>query len=104
MDKKTLKPRIRFANFTDAWEQRKLSEIADIVGGGTPSTQIPEYWDGNINWYAPAEMEGQIYAKSSLRKITLLGLQNSSATLLPAKRTILFTSRAGIGKMAILQT
>ena len=49
-------------------------------------------------------MEGQIYAKSSLRKITLLGLQNSSATLLPAKRTILFTSRAGIGKMAILQT
>ena len=74
------------------------------MGGGTPSTQIPAYWGGEIDWYAPAEMEGQIYAKGSQKRITSLGLQNSSATLLPAGRTILFTSRAGIGKMAILQT
>lgn len=96
-------PEIRFAGFTDAWEQRKLSEIADIIGGGTPSTNNPEYWDGNIDWYAPAEMEGQRYAIGSVKKITELGLQKSSATILPAGRTVLFTSRAGIGKMALLQ-
>ena len=80
-----------------------MSEIADIVGGGTPSTSNPEYWDGDIDWYAPAEMEGQRYAVGSVKKITELGLQKSSAKILPAGRTILFTSRAGIGKMAILR-
>ena len=85
------------------WEQRKLSDLAEIVGGGTPDTNNSAYWDGDIDWYAPAEMEGQRYAKGSVRKITELGLQKSSAKILPAHRTVLFTSRAGIGKMAILQ-
>ena len=88
---------------TFSWEQRKVNEIADIVGGGTPSTHNPSYWDGDINWYAPAEMEGKRYAVTSERKITQAGLSNSSAKILPAGRTILFTSRAGIGKVAILQ-
>ena len=88
---------------TLSWEQRKLSELAEIVGGGTPDTNNSAYWDGDIDWYAPAEMEGQRYAVSSVRKITELGLQKSSAKMLPAHRTVLFTSRAGIGKMAILQ-
>ena len=96
-------PEIRFSGFTDPWEQRKLSELAEIVGGGTPDTNNSAYWDGDIDWYAPAEMEGQRYAVSSVRKITELGLQKSSAKMLPAHRTVLFTSRAGIGKMAILQ-
>ena len=96
-------PEIRFAGFTNPWEQRKLSDLAEIVGGGTPDTNNSAYWDGDIDWYAPAEMEGQRYAKGSVRKITELGLQKSSAKILPAHRTVLFTSRAGIGKMAILQ-
>ena len=96
-------PAIRFAGFTDPWEQRKLNQIADIIGGGTPSTSNPDYWDGEIDWYAPAEIGGQIYADGSIKKITELGLQKSSATVLPANRTILFTSRAGIGKTAILR-
>ena len=89
--------------FSISWEQCKVNQIADIIGGGTPSTQTSEFWDGDIDWYAPAEMEGKIYANGSERKITKLGLQKSSAKLLPAYKTILFTSRAGIGKMAILQ-
>lgn len=97
------KPEIRFEGFTDDWEQRKLSEVAEIVGGGTPSTNIPEYWDGNIDWYAPAEINDQIYVDSSERKITKLGLEKSSAKILPADKTVLFTSRAGIGKTAILR-
>ena len=96
-------PAIRFAGFTDAWEQRKLGEIAEIIGGGTPDTNNAAYWDGDIDWYAPAEMEGKRYATESTRRITELGLQHSSARMLPAGRTVLFTSRAGIGKMAILQ-
>lgn len=94
-------PEIRFKGFTDLWEQRKLGDVADIVGGGTPSTNNPNYWDGDIDWYAPAEIAGQIYFDSSQRKITEQGYENSSAKMLPPG-TVLFTSRAGIGKTAIL--
>ena len=94
-------PEIRFKGFTDPWEQRKLGDVADIVGGGTPSTNNPNYWDGDIDWYAPAEIAGQIYFDSSQRKITEQGYENSSAKMLPPG-TVLFTSRAGIGKTAIL--
>ena len=94
-------PEIRFKGFTDPWEQRKLGDIADIVGGGTPSTGNQSYWDGDIDWYAPAEIADQIYANSSQKKITSLGYENSSAKMLPPG-TVLFTSRAGIGKTAIL--
>ena len=94
-------PEIRFKGFTDPWEQRKLGEVADIVGGGTPNTAISEYWDGDIDWYAPSEIADQIYVSSSKRKITKKGFDNSSAKMLPVG-TVLFTSRAGIGKTAIL--
>ena len=95
------KPSIRFKGFTDTWEQRKLGELCEIVGGGTPSTSISEYWDGSIDWYAPAEISDQIYLSSSQRKITEEGFNHSSARMLPIG-TVLFTSRAGIGKTAIL--
>lgn len=75
--------------------------MAEIVGGGTPSTNVSEYWDGNINWYTPAEISDQIYLESSQRKITEEGYSSCSAKMLPVG-TVLFTSRAGIGKTAIL--
>lgn len=95
------KPKIRFKGYTEVWEQRKLGEIAEIVGGGTPNTNVDAYWDGDIDWYAPAEIGEQIYLKSSQRKITKEGLNKSSAKILPIG-AVLFTSRAGIGKTAIL--
>ena len=94
-------PTIRFKGFTDDWEQRKLGEVAEIVGGGTPSTKVKEYWDGDINWYSPVEIGNSIYASGSVKRITKLGLEKSSAKILP-KGTVLFTSRAGIGNTAIL--
>nr|WP_286011690.1 restriction endonuclease subunit S [Enterococcus italicus] len=94
-------PEIRFACFTDAWEERKLGELSNIVGGGTPSTSNPEYWDGDIDWYAPAEIGEQSYVSKSKKTITELGLKKSSARILPVG-TVLFTSRAGIGNTAIL--
>lgn len=96
------KPKIRFEGFADDWEQRKLGDVADIVGGGTPSTNKADYWDGDIDWYTPAEIGDVIYIESSKRKITEDGLNNSSAKMLPIG-SVLFTSRAGIGKMAILR-
>ena len=99
-NKKT--PKLRFKGFTDDWEQRKLGDVAIITGGGTPSTNVPEYWNGDIDWYSPVEIGKNRYVSKSTRKITKLGLEKSSAKLLPIG-TVLFTSRAGIGNTAILQ-
>jgi type I restriction enzyme S subunit len=95
------KPEIRFSGFAGAWEQRKLGQVADLIGGGTPSTNNSAYWGGDIDWYAPTEIGEQILVAGSQRKITELGLQKSSAKILPVG-TVLFTSRAGIGNTAIL--
>ena len=94
-------PELRFKGFTNDWEERKLGELSNIVGGGTPSTSNPEYWDGDIDWYAPAEIGEQSYVSKSKKTITELGLKKSSARILPVG-TVLFTSRAGIGNTAIL--
>lgn len=96
-------PELRFPGFTEAWEQRKLKDVAEIVGGGTPSTSVPAYWNGSIDWYSPTEIGQENFAKGSKRKISNEGLNNSSAKLLPAHKTILFTSRATIGEAAILE-
>ena len=84
------------------WEVKKIGDLADVVGGGTPGTQILEYWNGNINWFTPTEIGDRKYAYFSKRKITSIGLQNSSAKTLN-KGTILMTSRASIGDLAILK-
>lgn len=97
-----LVPEIRFKGFDKKWEKKQLNSICDIVGGGTPNTSNPEYWDGQIDWFSPTEIGENPYANMSQRKITQSGLESSSAIILPANKTVLFTSRAGIGKMAIL--
>lgn len=84
------------------WEAYKLKDVANIVGGGTPNTKVNEYWNGDINWYSPIEIGSQIYIYESKKKISKLGLEKSSAKILPIG-TILFTSRAGLGKTAILK-
>lgn len=99
----TLFPRWSLPIWITAWEQRKLGDVATIVGGGTPSTNNDAYWDGDIDWYSPAELGERVYADRSARRITQAGYDSCSATLLPAGKTILFTSRAGIGNTAILR-
>src|SRR5699024_2622393 len=98
-----LVPKLRFKGFSEDWEQEKLSNVANIVGGGTPSTKESSYWNGDINWFTPNEIGDSKYVKDSLRRITEKGLNNSSAQLLPANKTILFTSRATIGTIGILE-
>ncbi len=95
-------PEIRFKGFEGDWERKKLGEVVEIIGGGTPDTTNPAYWNGDIDWYSPTEIGENAYANGSVKKITPLGLQKSSAQILPANKTVLFTSRASIGDMAIL--
>ncbi|MGT3668872.1 restriction endonuclease subunit S [Staphylococcus aureus] len=83
------------------WEEKQLGEVAEIIGGGPPSTKNKLYWNGEINWFSPIEIGNKTYVYSSQKKITEEGLRKSSAKILPVG-TILFTSRAGIGKTAIL--
>jgi type I restriction enzyme, S subunit len=85
----------------DDWVVKKLGEVAEIVGGGTPSTLISNYWNGDINWFTPTEIGINKYTYESIRKISKDGLKNCSGRILP-KGTILLTTRAGIGDLSIL--
>lgn len=61
-------PEIRLNGFEGEWECRKLDEIVDIIGGGTPDTKNEEYWNGEINWFSPTEVGKSIYLDSSEKK------------------------------------
>jgi len=88
--------------FEGEWEEVSVGSLGKIYSGGTPSTSNTEYWDGDINWITPTDITKQDsrYINSSLRKITLEGLENSSAKLVPAG-SLLICTRATIGAMAI---
>ncbi|MBN2776526.1 MAG: restriction endonuclease subunit S [Bacteroidales bacterium] len=84
------------------WKTYKLGEIAEIVGGGTPSTKESSYWNGAISWITPKDLSNynSKYIGYGERNITDLGLEKSSAKILP-KNTVLLTSRAPVGYLAI---
>lgn len=79
-----------------------IGDIGTVVGGGTPSTKIPEYWNGDIPWISPKDLSthSKVFTKIGSKNITEQGLKKSSAKLLP-KETILFSSRAPIGYISI---
>ena len=87
----------------EKWRWMQLNKVGQIVGGGTPKTSLSEYWDGGtIPWFTPADL-GKVhglYASDSARKITALGLRESSAVMMPPN-SVLFSSRAPIGHIAL---
>ena len=85
------------------WEIKKLGEVCDIVGGSTPKTGEPSYWDGVHYWITPAELDGSKYISSTSRTITDEGVKSAHLQLLPSG-TVLLSSRAPIGKVAITTT
>lgn len=91
------------AGFSGEWEEKKIGDIVHVIGGGTPSTTMNNFWNGSINWFTPTEIGKVKYVFESIRKITEDGVHSSSARLLPVG-AILLTSRAGIGDCAILKT
>ena len=79
----------------------KLGDICEIVSGSTPKTGIDEYWDGNIKWITPAELNDDTYiVTDSVRKITELAVKKTGLSSFP-KGTVILSSRAPIGKVAI---
>ena len=94
-----------FYKIPDNWCWTKLGKITSIIGGGTPSSKIKEYYDnGNIAWITPSDLSNynNIYISKGKKMITELGLMKSSAKLLP-KGTVCLSSRAPIGYVAIAE-
>lgn len=81
------------------WKEKRLGEIATIVGGGTPETAEDSYWGGDIPWFTPTEIKSK-YLQSSARMLTSDGLKSSSAKLLPIG-TLLLSTRANVGDVGI---
>lgn len=88
----------------DNWEWVRLSQIGEIISGGTPKTTNLKYWqNGDIPWITPADMKNvSKYISKGARNITKAGLTSSSARLMP-KGSVLFSSRAPIGYVAIAE-
>ncbi len=79
----------------------RLGDICEIVSGSTPKSGVAEYWDGDIKWITPAELNDESYiVNDTVRKITPLGVQKTGLSSFPAG-TVLLSSRAPIGKVAI---
>ena len=80
----------------------KLSDIGEVVGGATPSTKNPDNYDGNIVWITPKDLAGynKVYISKGERNITEIGFKSCSTKILP-KNSVLFSSRAPIGYVAI---
>ena len=93
-NKKT--PDIRFKGFTDDWEQRKVSDVAEIIAGGTPSTKNDEYWNpGEISWLSSGEVHKKYIVETNVT-ISQKGYDNSSARMVPAGSVLI--ALAGQGK------
>lgn len=86
------------------WSLRKISDVAEVIGGGTPSSKVDEYFNGDVPWITPKDLSNHsdMYISKGDRSITEFGLSKSSAKLLP-KNTVLLTSRAPIGYVAIAE-
>lgn len=89
-------------NISSNWRQVKLGDICDILSGGTPDTTNPGFWNGKINWITPTEITrtGKYINLETEKKITELGLKNSSARLLP-KGSLVVCTRATVGECSI---
>lgn len=96
----TLYPELRFKGFTDAWEQRRLGDIANkFFGGGTPKTSVKKYWDGNLPWIQSSDLVvGKLFDIKPKKYISENGLNNSASKQVPAN-SIAIVTRVGVGKV-----
>lgn len=91
--------RQRLSGFDGEWQETTLGAMAEVVGGGTPSSSIPAYWDGGVPWCTPTDITGNegVYLTLTARTISKAGLDASSASILPTGTTLLCT-RATVGE------
>src|SRR5205807_1961552 len=85
------------------WCVDKIPSIINIHTGGTPRTDIPEYWNGDIKWFTVKDTPngGDIFVINTEKKITKKGVENSAARILRYGTTII-TSRGTVGKLALV--
>jgi type I restriction enzyme S subunit len=84
------------------WEITTLGNVYQVIGGGTPSTEMPDYWDGDVPWITSADIEGVRQIK--IRKyVTEKGIKESTTNKVPPK-TLLVVTRVGLGKIGITET
>lgn len=91
------------AHLPPGWRTGTLGEIGEIVGGATPSTSVPEYWTNcGIHWISPADIskQGRVFIERGEKDITKEGYRSASTRIVPAG-TVLFSSRAPIGLVAV---
>ena len=101
--RKTFVDNIDKENLPEGWRIGTIGDLGEIIGGATPSTEVAEYWsDNDITWLSPADLskQGVKFIAKGAKDITLLGFKSCSTKMLP-EHSILFSSRAPIGLMAI---
>ena len=84
------------------WEWSVIGDLGDVVSGGTPSTKVPEFWGGDVIWFAPSDLTGYKpkHIARGAKTLTEKGLAKSSAKLMAAG-SVMFSSRAPVGYVAI---
>lgn len=84
------------------WKVERIGNVGEVIGGGTPSTEKDEYWDGDIPWLSPVDLSDNtnVYVSKGSKNITELGLKKSSTRMMP-KDTVLLSSRAPVGYVAL---
>lgn len=97
-------PEIRLDGFEGEWELLEINDLADdFQSGGTPKTNVQEYWDGNIPWIQSSDLETNCLFEIKVQKsISEKGLKNSSAKIIP-KDSIAVVTRVGVGKLVVMR-
>ena len=94
---------VQESSVPEGWREVKLGEICEVIGGGTPKTDVPEYWNGNIPWLSPPDFtSSNRWVKSTQKTITDRGLNESSTKMLEAGDLII-SARGTVGALAQLK-
>jgi len=94
-------PQLRFAEFKGNWDLKKLGQVGNFLGGGTPSTKNPDYWSGKLPWISSSDLSDQDMFNINIhRYISEKAVKQSATKIIPPK-SILIVSRVGVGKIAI---
>lgn len=94
-------PKLRFPRFDREWEEKKLGNLGEFKGGGTPSTTNEDHWNGNIPWISSSDIyDGNLHEINIHRFLNEVAINESATKIIPAN-SILLVSRVGVGKLAI---
>ena len=92
---------IRQAQLPKGWEIKKMGEVCDVIGGGTPSKAISKYFNGSIHWATVRDMKGDFITETE-HKITEEAIKNSSTNIIP-KGNVVIATRVGLGKICVIE-